>query len=525
MLRTFLLIETRVLTAFLICGVAGPVVAQAPENTTMEGFSPILQYEIVDCLMPGQVRSVGGRVYMTPRRPTRTTTSDCQLRGGEFTLYDRSDLRSSLNVWLPQANGGDPEAQTYVGMLYERGIDGEPDYAEAASWYRKAAKKKHSEAQYNLGTLYERGLGVEQDLAEAFNWYRKAQGVSARNLVYQSTLDDALTAQRDELNAQLRQREAEIEALLAQVKSMQSDASASTTQTRTLQSIIERMQEEQKTAQTKFDKLPQARKAKAAPAPLTPAQRRRFDDDDFGRFYALVIGVEDYAPMPNLTTALNDADRAERVLRDRYGFSVIRLDNPSQLLVMETINRYYDELKADDNLLIYFAGHGEILQGGNHQFGYWLPTDADAAPNDTRWIANELITGHLSRIPARRILVISDSTYAGVLESRPGLHTYSNELSAAYLKIALPKRARLLLASGSKQPVPGIDPTHSRFSKAFFDELESNGGIIHVPLLFKRVVERMRGAEGNDAAQPLFRTIKPARHQLGDFFFVPVLNP
>ena len=497
--------------------------AQSPEDTTTEGFSPIAKYEIVDCLMPGQVRSVGGRVYMTPRRPTRTTAADCGVRGGEFTVYDRANFRASLNVWLPQAQTGDVEAQTYVGMLYERGVDGEPDFAEAAKWYRRAAKKKHAEAQYNLGTLYERGLGVEQDMVEAFNWYRKAQGVSARNLVYQSTLDAALAEQRRELEAQLAERQAEIDALAAQVNAMQADASASSTQRRTLQNIIERMQAEQKQARTKMEKLPKAR-AVEAPKPLTPAQRRRFDDDDFGRFYALVIGVQDYQPMPNLTTALNDADRAERVLRDRYGFSVIRLDNPSQLRVMETINRYYDELKPDDNLLIYFAGHGEVLSGGNHDFGYWLPTDADAAPNDTRWIANELITGHLGRIPARRILVISDSTYAGVLESRPGLHTYSNELSAAYLKIALPKRSRLLLASGSKQPIPARDGTHSRFSKAFFDELESNGGILHVPLLFKRVLERMRSEEGTNVTLPLFRTIKPARHQLGDFFFVPSVS-
>ena len=28
--------------------------------------------QIVDCLLPGQVRVVGGRTYLTPRRPTRT---------------------------------------------------------------------------------------------------------------------------------------------------------------------------------------------------------------------------------------------------------------------------------------------------------------------------------------------------------------------------------------------------------------------------------------------------------------------
>ena len=33
--------------------------------------------EIVDCLLPGQVRQLGNTTYLTQRRPTRTTASDC----------------------------------------------------------------------------------------------------------------------------------------------------------------------------------------------------------------------------------------------------------------------------------------------------------------------------------------------------------------------------------------------------------------------------------------------------------------
>jgi hypothetical protein len=49
--------------------------------------------EIVDCLLPGQVRQLGNTTYVTQRRPTHTTAADCRIRGGEYVAYDRADLK------------------------------------------------------------------------------------------------------------------------------------------------------------------------------------------------------------------------------------------------------------------------------------------------------------------------------------------------------------------------------------------------------------------------------------------------
>ena len=70
---------------------------------------------VVDCLLPGQVRSLGERTtYVTRRRPTRTTAQECRVRGGEYTAYDRADLATSLAVWLEGAQAGDAVAQLRV---------------------------------------------------------------------------------------------------------------------------------------------------------------------------------------------------------------------------------------------------------------------------------------------------------------------------------------------------------------------------------------------------------------------------
>jgi hypothetical protein len=125
---------------------------------------------IVDCLLPGRVQRLGRSVtYLTARRPAKLTAGDCEIRGGEYVAYDRANYTTALQVWLADAERGDPKAQTYVGEIYERGLGRAADPATAASWYQRAAAQGYARAQINLGSLYEIGLGVARDKAKAHN--------------------------------------------------------------------------------------------------------------------------------------------------------------------------------------------------------------------------------------------------------------------------------------------------------------------------------------------------------------------
>lgn len=133
---------------------------------------------IVDCLLPGQIRQLGGLVtYVSARRAIKTSASDCEIRGGEYVKSDRASYATALKVWLPLAKQGKPRAETYVGEIFEKGLGVPPDYDAAATWYRRAADQGYSQAEINLGSLYERGLGVPKDPAQALAWYRKAAGL------------------------------------------------------------------------------------------------------------------------------------------------------------------------------------------------------------------------------------------------------------------------------------------------------------------------------------------------------------
>ncbi|NOQ13481.1 MAG: hypothetical protein GQ583_03240, partial [Methyloprofundus sp.] len=181
------------------------------------------EWLVVDCLLPGQIRKLGqGLTYLTQRKPIKTSSVDCEIRGGEYVSYDRADYRTALSIWLPQAQQGNPEAQVYVGEIYEKGHGLAPDYAVAAHWYQKAADQGNSRGQINLGYLYEKGLGVDKDLVLALNWYRKASGLESEDIAFASTIEMAVKAEyEDELNLlrnELDNRQAEIINLQSQLE-------------------------------------------------------------------------------------------------------------------------------------------------------------------------------------------------------------------------------------------------------------------------------------------------------------------
>ena len=63
------------------------------------------------------------------------------------------------------------------------------------------------------------------------------------------------------------------------------------------------------------------------------------------------------------------------VLEKKYGFEVELLLNADYDTTVNSLFNITRKLKSDDNLLIYYAGHGEIDKSEDR--GYWLPVDAN----------------------------------------------------------------------------------------------------------------------------------------------------
>ena len=199
-------------TVFLLTTII-VVSASLPVNQLQAKAKPTRdanQLLIIDCMLPGKIRQLGGGArYQTARRPIKTSGADCEIRGGEYVAYDRANYATALKVWLPQAKAGDAKAQTYVGEMFEQGLGTSPDYSTALTWYTKAAEQGYDRAQMNIGAMYEKGLGVEKDDIAALNWYRKATGLDDDELTFASNLDE-LEAETESLRKTVAQKDAEI---------------------------------------------------------------------------------------------------------------------------------------------------------------------------------------------------------------------------------------------------------------------------------------------------------------------------
>lgn len=257
---------------------------------------------------------------------------------------------------------------------------------------------------------------------------------------------------------------------------------------------------------------------------IRESQGLSYKDVDLGKFYALIIANNDYTAYPDLKTPLNDAKSIDVLLRERYGFSTKVVINGNRHDIMTAFNDMQRRLTEKDNLLIYYAGHGEI--DGKTQDAYWLPVDADVG-NTANWIASKAITDLLSIMPARHILVVSDSCYSGAMTGSAiaklpdGIDPDKKE---KWLKVMATKKARTVLTSGDVSPV--LDEGgqgHSVFAEAFLRTLRGNKGLLEDYELYREVANKVNAASSKLGFKqnPSYAPLQYAGHEGSPFFFLP----
>jgi hypothetical protein len=192
--------------------------------------------------------------------------------------------------------------------------------------------------------------------------------------------------------------------------------------------------------------------------------------------------------------------------------------------MLSALNEMREKLTEKDNLLIYYAGHGE-LDNVNLR-GYWLPVDAEV-DSSTNWISNVAVTDILNVMSAKHVLVVADSCYSGAM-TRSSLARLDSGMSEQkrqrWFKVMAKTRARAVLTSGGIKPVldsGGGD--HSIFTQAFLDVLGENENILESFSLYREVQKRVKhlAATLRIDQDPQYAPIKYAGHEAGEFLFLP----
>jgi uncharacterized protein len=499
---------------------------------------------IVDCLTPGQVRRLGAHSQtITPRRVLKTSAAECEVFGGEYVATS-AQPRDALKVWLPYAQQGDAQAQLEVGELYERGLDGTPDYTQAKQWYERAAAQNNRSAAVNLAALLEKGLGGNADVPRAKTLIAQSSGVS-------SATPSVATAEPPRIDliepvstiALLPKRsaaaspsvaakpgpitlagrvtaEAGVDKVLFNGELRPVDANGLFNATLNLQPQPTRVNlqaTDKRGASTElsFSLSP------SAPAPVKPISA----DSGNGERIALVIANQNYRHYEKLSTPYEDAKGVRDVLQQRYGFKVTYLQDATRKDILVALNQLRLRVGANDQVLIYYAGHGELDK--ITQRGYWVPVDGDKR-NTANWVSAVDVSDQVSAMPARHVMVIADSCYSGIM-SRSTVATLDKELSQDARNNALAQlgrtRARLVLTSGGVEPVvDGGGGLRSIFARSLIEVLSNLDGPIEAQQLHSVVTARFLYLSRRLALpqRPEYGPLRFAGHEAGDFVLRPL---
>jgi len=246
----------------------------------------------------------------------------------------------------------------------------------------------------------------------------------------------------------------------------------------------------------------------------TVSDKPEGEKEDFSEanYYALLISVGEYedSDITDLDQPIEDGLRLKEVLTRKYSFdskNIKWLKNPTREEMIVTFDNLGKKLTVDDNLLIFFAGHG--YWDKNLEVGYWLPSDSKRS-NPANWFANSTIRDYVGGIKARHVLLISDACFSGgILKTRNPF----TEASPGVIKI-YNLASRKAMTSGTLNEVPD----ESVFMKYLIKQLEQNEEKF---LTSEQLFTTIKPAVLNNSETiPQYGTIQSAGDEGGDFIFI-----
>lgn len=245
----------------------------------------------------------------------------------------------------------------------------------------------------------------------------------------------------------------------------------------------------------------------------------------WGNYHALVIGNNEYSDpkWSNLKNAVNDATALASILKNKYGFEVTLKLNASRIEILEAIEQMRNKLTDNDNLLIYYAGHGQRDDANNR--AYWIPVDS-TADSSSNWIPSYQITDHVNAMNARHVLLVVDSCYAGLMTRSGGINAMragmTKEQKQQKIKDRLGRRSRMLITAGDNTEVldAGRQGMHSIFAEAFIGALRNNQDVLDSEGVFKIVQPYVsKHTYRINKQSVVYAPIPRARHEGGEFYF------
>lgn len=259
-----------------------------------------------------------------------------------------------------------------------------------------------------------------------------------------------------------------------------------------------------------------------------------------GKHYALVVGTDNYRGKgwKKLSNPIKDARAVADELANSYGFEVQLMEDKPMDTIYKAIREYYRIAQPNDQLVVYFAGHGdvddELLDDGFIVCNDSKSIDDDPVRNS--YISYTRLQKMLNNIPARQVLVMLDVCHGGTFdakafdkagEAREGAYAnITNRNVLQTLKDKLPLRTRKFLSSvGSEPAFDGQAGRHSPFAAKLLEILRARGSGSDGIITLKQIYAVLELSSFNETA-----TLRISPHMadfgnvnaFSEFIFIPV---
>ena len=229
-----------------------------------------------------------------------------------------------------------------------------------------------------------------------------------------------------------------------------------------------------------------------------------------GKYHAIIISENNYfdEKFPDLIEPKNDADNLMSLLVSKYFFKsedITRLIDPTRANILDAIDQKRKTLSLDDNLIIFYAGHGywdEVLK-----MGYWIPSDAKK-DSKSNWVSNTDLTLYLSAFESNHVLLVADACFSGGIFKTRSIGDMDQGTKRLY-----ELKSRKAITSGNLKEVPD----NSVFMKFFLKELELNQStFLTSDQLFAKIRPNILN---NSSTEPLYGVIHNTGDEGGEFVF------
>lgn len=274
----------------------------------------------------------------------------------------------------------------------------------------------------------------------------------------------------------------------------------------------------------------------------TPAEKRgvkiegkgraEYVAEQFGKTWAVVIGIDVYENAPRLKYAVADAKAMEKLF-EQQGFGIVAAlynEQATRLAILRELdNKLKSKVGERDRVVIFYAGHGEAqkTQGGK-EMGYLLPVDGEQDSLAGTGISMGFIRELADSLPAKHILFLVDACYSGIAGQRSrGRSPSQND---AWLKEITRERGRQLITAGGsdQEAIEGPEWGHSVFTYYLLEGLgkghadANDDGIIPASELHSYLEQRVFNA-AHIKSQKQLPEIWNLAAEKGQFVFTTVI--